>query len=84
MHFFPYLSQQDPRFNLANDQTSKIRTVLSVPIGNHRGEVCVPLQIPLTNVNVLWIFQWHIVHCHNRILNIDWMKIKRFLFLNRF
>uniref|UniRef100_I3JQP7 Phosphodiesterase n=1 Tax=Oreochromis niloticus TaxID=8128 RepID=I3JQP7_ORENI len=44
-------ASEDPRFNLANDQTSKIRTVLSVPISNHRGEVCVPLQIPLTNVN---------------------------------
>uniref|UniRef100_A0A668TPV2 Phosphodiesterase n=1 Tax=Oreochromis aureus TaxID=47969 RepID=A0A668TPV2_OREAU len=43
-------ASEDPRFNLANDQTSKIRTVLSVPISNHRGEVCVPLQIPLTNV----------------------------------
>lgn len=32
-------ASEDPRFNLANDQTSKIRTVLSVPIGNHRGEV---------------------------------------------
>nr|XP_046268913.1 cGMP-specific 3',5'-cyclic phosphodiesterase-like [Scatophagus argus] len=30
---------EDPRFNLDDDQSSKIRTVLSVPIKNHRGEV---------------------------------------------
>ncbi|KAM8773573.1 cGMP-specific 3',5'-cyclic phosphodiesterase isoform 1-T1 [Acanthopagrus schlegelii] len=30
---------EDPRFNVDDDQSSKIRTVLSIPIKNHRGEV---------------------------------------------
>ncbi|KAM9314829.1 cGMP-specific 3',5'-cyclic phosphodiesterase [Pholidichthys leucotaenia] len=30
---------EDPRFSLDNDQSSYIRTALSVPIKNHRGEV---------------------------------------------
>ncbi|XP_030599239.1 cGMP-specific 3',5'-cyclic phosphodiesterase [Archocentrus centrarchus] len=32
-------ASEDPRFNSDSDQASKIRTVLSVPISNHRGEV---------------------------------------------
>ncbi|XP_069553497.1 cGMP-specific 3',5'-cyclic phosphodiesterase [Brachyistius frenatus] len=31
-------ASEDPRFNLDNNQLSKVRTVLSVPIKNHRGE----------------------------------------------
>uniref|UniRef100_A0A3Q0S0X2 Phosphodiesterase n=1 Tax=Amphilophus citrinellus TaxID=61819 RepID=A0A3Q0S0X2_AMPCI len=35
-------ASEDPRFNSDSDQASKIRTVLSVPISNHRGEVQSP------------------------------------------
>lgn len=30
---------QDPRFNVDDDQSSKVRTILSIPIKNHRAEV---------------------------------------------
>ncbi|XP_074552029.1 cGMP-specific 3',5'-cyclic phosphodiesterase [Halichoeres trimaculatus] len=30
---------EDPRFRMADDQSSKIRSILSIPIKNHRGEV---------------------------------------------
>ncbi|KAE8300107.1 cGMP-specific 3',5'-cyclic phosphodiesterase [Larimichthys crocea] len=38
-HKGPSLWQVDPRFDFDDDQSSKIRTVLSVPIKSHRGEV---------------------------------------------
>lgn len=37
---------QDFRFNMVNNQPSNIKTVLSVPIKNHRREVIFPLSRP--------------------------------------
>uniref|UniRef100_A0A671XEX2 Phosphodiesterase n=1 Tax=Sparus aurata TaxID=8175 RepID=A0A671XEX2_SPAAU len=40
---------EDPRFNVDDDQSSKIRTVLSIPIKNHRGEVFIVICLHLND-----------------------------------